>query len=80
MILRVKPTLTRFPTNRLYTPMDNTLAFYIKCVSTRNAVLAPIRKKMTDALLFEEIFVLHGALKIFHYFLCFLASIINAFF
>ncbi len=24
MVLRVKPTLTRFPTNSLYTPMDNT--------------------------------------------------------
>ncbi len=24
MVLRVKPTLTRFPTNNLYTPMDNT--------------------------------------------------------
>ncbi len=24
MVLRVKPTPTRFPTNSLYTPMDNT--------------------------------------------------------
>ncbi len=24
MVLIVKPTLTRFPTNSLYTPMDNT--------------------------------------------------------
>ncbi len=33
MVLRVKPTLTRFPTNSLYTPVDkHTLAFYIKCV------------------------------------------------
>ncbi len=33
MVLRVKPTPTRFPTNSLYTPVDkHTLAFYIKCV------------------------------------------------
>ncbi len=33
MVLRVKPTPTRFPTNSLYTPMDNTpLHFFIKCV------------------------------------------------
>ncbi len=33
MVLRVKSTPTRFPTNSLYTPVDkHTLAFYIKCV------------------------------------------------
>ncbi len=32
MALRIKPTPTRFPTSSLYTPVDNTLAFYIKCV------------------------------------------------
>ncbi len=33
MVLGVKPTPTRFPTNSLYTPVDkHTLAFYIKCV------------------------------------------------
>ncbi len=33
MVLRVRPTPTRFPTNSLYTPVDkHTLAFYIKCV------------------------------------------------
>ncbi len=33
MVLRVRPTPTRFPTNSLYTPVDKlTLAFYIKCV------------------------------------------------
>ncbi len=33
MVLRVRPTSTRFPTNSLYTPVDkHTLAFYTKCV------------------------------------------------
>ncbi len=33
MVLRVRPTPTRFPTDSHYTPMDNNaLAFYIKCV------------------------------------------------
>ncbi len=33
MVVRVRPTPTRFPTNSLYTQMDkHTLAFYIKCV------------------------------------------------
>ncbi len=33
MVLRVRPTPTRFPTNSLYTLVDkHTLAFYIKCV------------------------------------------------
>ncbi len=33
MVLRVRPTPTRFPTNSLYTPVDkHTLAFYIRCV------------------------------------------------
>ncbi len=32
MVLRVKPTPTRFPTNRLYTPMDNTLLHSIGVV------------------------------------------------
>ncbi len=33
MVLRVRPTPARFPTNSLYTPVDkHTLAFYIKCV------------------------------------------------
>ncbi len=33
MVLRVKHTPTRLPTNSLYTPVDkHTLAFYIKCV------------------------------------------------
>ncbi len=33
MVLRVRPTPTRFPTNSLYTPVDkHTHAFYIKCV------------------------------------------------
>ncbi len=33
MVLRVRPTPTRFPTNSLYAPVDkHTLAFYIKCV------------------------------------------------
>ncbi len=33
MVLQVRPTPTRFPTNSLFTPVDkHTLAFYIKCV------------------------------------------------
>ncbi len=32
MVLRVKPTLTRFPTNSLYTPMDNTSLHSISSV------------------------------------------------
>ncbi len=32
MALRVKSTPTGLPTNSLYTPMDNTPAFSIKCV------------------------------------------------
>ncbi len=42
MVLRVRPTPARFPTNSLYTPVDeHTLAFYIKCVPPvgRNAVV-----------------------------------------
>ncbi len=35
MVLRVKPTPTRFPTNILYIPMDNTLlhSIYQVCVT-----------------------------------------------
>ncbi len=45
MVLRVKPTPTRFPTNRLYTPVDkHTLAFYIKCVPPVGRLL-PLRAK-----------------------------------
>ncbi len=32
MVLRVKPTPTRLPTNSLYTPMDNTLLHSISSV------------------------------------------------
>ncbi len=32
MLLRVKPTPTRLPTNSLYPDGQHTLAFYIKCV------------------------------------------------
>ncbi len=32
MGLRVKPTPTRFPTNNLYTPMDNTPLHFISSV------------------------------------------------
>ncbi len=32
MLLRVKPTLTRFPTNSLYTPMDTTPLHFISSV------------------------------------------------
>ncbi len=35
-LLQVKPTPTRFPTNNLYTPMDNTPILYQVC-STRGA-------------------------------------------
>ncbi len=32
MVLRVKPTPTQFPTNSLYTPMDNTLLHSLSSV------------------------------------------------
>ncbi len=32
MVLRVKPTRTRFPTKSIYTPMDNTPLHSISCV------------------------------------------------
>ncbi len=32
MVLRVRPTPTQFPTNSLYTPMDNTLLHSISSV------------------------------------------------
>ncbi len=32
MVLRVKPTPTRFPTNSLYSPMDNTPLHFIQSV------------------------------------------------
>ncbi len=36
MALRVKPTPTRFPTNSVYTQVENTpLTLYIKCVPLR---------------------------------------------
>ncbi len=35
MVLRVKPPLTRFPTNSFYTPMDNTPLHSISSVATR---------------------------------------------
>ncbi len=41
MVLRVRPTPTRFPTNGLYTRVDkHTLAFYIKCVPPVGRTLA----------------------------------------
>ncbi len=44
MVLRVKPTPTRFPTNSLYTPVDkHTLAFCIKCVPPVGRVLLLFR-------------------------------------
>ncbi len=44
MVLRVRPTPTRFPTNSLYTPVDkHTLAFYIKCVPPVGRLLLPRR-------------------------------------
>ncbi len=36
MVLRVTPTLTRFPTNSLYTPMDNTPLHYISSMRHRS--------------------------------------------
>ncbi len=35
MALRVKPTQTRFPTNSLYTPIDNTPCILYKVCATR---------------------------------------------
>ncbi len=51
MVLGGKPTLTRFPTNSLYTPVDkHTLAFYIKCVPPVGRPLqSPFVGKITNA-------------------------------
>ncbi len=51
MVLRVKPTPTRFPTNSLYTPMDNTALHSIPSVcllmSGHGAILGFIGSLLT---------------------------------
>ncbi len=50
MVLRVKPTPTRFPTNTLYTPMNNTLLHSISRVAAvlikETVVMARRKKKL----------------------------------
>ncbi len=43
MVLRVKPTPTRFPNSSLYTPMDCTLLHSISSVQTRDAPAVVVR-------------------------------------
>ncbi len=43
MVLRVKPTPIRFPTNNLYTPMDNTPLHSISSVCHPWGVLSLLR-------------------------------------
>ncbi len=39
IVPRVRPTLTRFPINILYTQVNNTLAFLTKCVTSVGKLL-----------------------------------------
>ncbi len=47
MVLRVKPTPTRFPTNSLYTPMDKTPLHSSQVCATRGACTCCTRLKST---------------------------------
>ncbi len=45
MVLRVKPTPTRFPTNILSTPVDNTILHSISCVVSERQMQMLLRQR-----------------------------------
>ncbi len=48
MVLQVKPTLTRFPTNSLCTPIDNT-PLHIKCMPPVGQVVVVVMMMVVDS-------------------------------
>ncbi len=48
MVFQVKPTPSRFPTNTLYTPIDNT-PLHIKCVPPVGQVVVVMMMMMVDS-------------------------------
>ncbi len=54
MVLRVKPTPTRFPTNNLYTAMDNTPLHSISSVCHPGGVMLLFRHSAKSLIAQEE--------------------------